>query len=336
MGQRDWMRGAVLAGGMLAACTGPAAAQATNPVQEATLPGAEIFPEGITATPDGTRYVGSVRQGTIYRIAPGATEGTVFATTDNGDLVSVIGLEADPDAGVLWVCSSDPGRSVHTGKAPPALVALDLETAAPQGRHALPDGGFCNDLARDAQGRIYATDSFNPRILRYDPESDTFEVWLTDDRSAGKGFNLNGVAWHDGALYVVKSNEGLLYRIAVNDDGTPGALTEVATSRPLRRPDGLTELGDGRLVVVEAAGPVSVLDLGTDPVAVEEIADVPDRPTTAVVTDDSVWVVQSQFPHLFAPDRTPGAPGPFRITRLPRPDAVEEGANAVDETDTGE
>ena len=40
---------------------------------EITFPGDHAYPESLTATSDGTIYAGSLYEGGIFRVAPGAT-----------------------------------------------------------------------------------------------------------------------------------------------------------------------------------------------------------------------------------------------------------------------
>src|ERR1700741_3690503 len=86
---------------------------------------------------------------------------------------------------------------------------------------------FCNDIAVDAQGSIYVTDSANPTILKLSPGTTTFEVFAQDcafsaPQSGGAG--LDGIAFgSDGNLYVTTYTAGGLLRVGVKDGKTGGA-----------------------------------------------------------------------------------------------------------------
>src|SRR4029078_3461179 len=118
-------------------------------------------------------------------------------------------------------------------------VAFDLDSGAVASRVDLPDGGFCNDIAMDAGGNLYVSDSFAPRILFLREGDHELTTWITDPAFAGDGFNLNGVAITGGPLYVVRDNSGELFRVSIAEDGSAGAPQAIALSRPLESPDGL-------------------------------------------------------------------------------------------------
>lgn len=276
------------------------------------LPGDELYPEGITAAADGTFFVGSIREGTIERIAPGATSADPqpFVAAGVNGLVSALGLLADGDR--LWACSSDPGLSRLTGTGPPGLKWFDLASGAPLGSADLPGGGLCNDLARDGAGNLYLTDSFGPRILMLPAGGQTLGVWLEASAFAGNGFNLNGIEVLGGAVYTVKFNSGQLFRIPIESDGRAGAMTEIALDRALEQPDGLRVHGDD-LVVVEGVGRLSRIQLGANATAtVTTIRDGLANPTTAALVGREAWVVEGQLGHLLDP--TTGPPAlPFKV-----------------------
>jgi sugar lactone lactonase YvrE len=132
-----------------------------------------FFPEGVTVDKDGNFYIGSMDLGSIYRATPSSAQAEPFIapSAENG-LVSVIGLFADDASGTLYVCSSDAGNGSRAGMAPAAIKSFEISTgdfiasyAWPAfSGEALPEDvtngvtGFCNDMAMDARGNLYATD----------------------------------------------------------------------------------------------------------------------------------------------------------------------------------
>jgi len=289
------------------------------------LPDPGIAPEGITADSDGALYTGSLTQGRIVRIMPETGAVADFAAPGANGMVSIVGLHVAGD--LVYACSSDPGTSVLTGTAAPALVAFDRRTGAAAGRFELPEGGaFCNDIAEMPDGTILATDSFAPRIYALRPGSERLDVWLEDARFAGEGFNLNGIAYDAGAVFVLRYNTGTLHRVEVAADGAAGAVSEVALPAPLRPPDGLTALGGGRFLVVEggglhagARGALTGVRLEGGAATVETIAADLDVPTTAVVVGGTAYVVEGQLDHLFDPSAGPASP--YRILAIDLPAA---------------
>ncbi len=300
----------------------PVAAMAETAI---SLPGTGFAPEGITADSDGNLYVGSLTQGRIVKIDPDSNVITEFAGAGANGMVSVIGLHAVGET--VYACSSDPGASTLTGTAPTALVAFNRTTGSTAGRYELPDGGgFCNDLAELPDGTILATDSFAPRIYALKPGAKQLEIWLDDAQFAGEGFNLNGIAYDDGAVYVLRYNTGTLHRISVEDDGSAGAVTNVVLTAAITSPDGLTGLGGGRFLIVEGGGLTAGvrgallgITLHDGKAVVETISPDLNVPTTAAVIGDTAYVVEGQLDHLFDPKAGPA--DPYQILTIKLPDA---------------
>ena len=228
-------------------------------------------------------------------------------------LLNTVGLLADEARGTLWACSSDSGG---TGTSPPGLKAFDLATGEPAGSFDFPGGGFCNDIAIDADGNVYATDSFAPRILTLPAGGDALEIWLEDERFGGKGFNLNGIEVDGDDLYTVKSNTGQLFQIPIGKDGSAGKAVEVPLDRALQTPDGLRLEASGSLIVVEGVGQLTRITLGGSVPELTVVRDGLDGPTTATLVGDSAWVVEGQLVHLIDPKS--GSPDlPFKVVRVP-------------------
>ena len=310
---------------LAAAIFASALASCANAQDVISLPDAAFAPEGISADADGALYVGSITQGRLVRMnaATGAVRDFVAAGANR--MVSVIGVHASGD--LVYACSSDPGVGVLTGSAPPALVAFDRRTGASAGRYELPAGGtFCNDIAELPDGTILATDSFTPRIYSLKPGADALEVWLEDQQFVGEGFNLNGIAYADNHVFVLRFNTGTMHRIAVLADGSAGAVSEVALPRPVAGADGLNALGGGRFLIVEGGGlkagdrgALLGVTLSGDAATLDMIAPDLNIPTTAVVVDGVAYVVEGQLDHLF--DENAGPADPYRILAIALPAA---------------
>lgn len=85
-----------------------------------TLPGAQVFPESITSTSDGTVYIGSLGEGGILRAVAGARHAVPFIHPGSFESHSIFGVLADERSGTLWACSNDLGeRGIRVGKPPP-------------------------------------------------------------------------------------------------------------------------------------------------------------------------------------------------------------------------
>ena len=84
------------------------------------------------------------------------------------------------------------------------------------------------------------------------PGATAFEIWAHDARWDVAGPQLDGIAiLPDGNVYANIFEGDGLYRIAVNPDGSAGAITKLNTSRPLYHSDGLRAYGPGQLLMVE-------------------------------------------------------------------------------------
>src|SRR5262249_17257135 len=149
--------------------------------------------------------------------------GTLATPFDTGGMQSAVGMLVHD--GALWACNSNSA----TGDIA-EIVGFELGSGDELVRHAFPsDGdnpqgsGFCNDLTFDADGNLYATDSFgdaatNPddarrsRIIRVPADDlmnpDSAEVWLEHDdfEVAADAFGLNGIdADGNTRLFVVRA-----------------------------------------------------------------------------------------------------------------------------------
>src|SRR6266404_5610408 len=61
------------------------------------------------------------------------------------------------------------------------IVRADLPTGAAKRNVPLPGpNAFCNDIAVDASGAVYVTDSAGPNVLRLPAGASTFEVFASN------------------------------------------------------------------------------------------------------------------------------------------------------------
>ena len=122
---------------------------------------------------------------------------------------------------------------------------------------------FANALAFDKQGNLYITESYSidsesgygPGGIWRIPRGGEAELWLQDSLLTGIGVVLgypvgaNGLAYFQGDLYVANTDKGLIVKIPVCVDGSPGqpemwtALGEVPESPLFKSP--FPVMGDG-------------------------------------------------------------------------------------------
>jgi hypothetical protein len=284
-------------------------AAAPAPAAPTVLPlPADWYPESLAAGPDGRFYVGSWRQGAIARVDPATGTVATLVTPGAGGLGNVQGVLVDAARGALWACSGDIGFTT-VPVTPSALKRFDLATGAPQASFPLPDAGYCNDLAQDARGNVYVTDSLHPRVLRLAPGGRALATWKEDaqlaDRSVFGEFKaLNGIAidGDDVVVSVLAATTGLL-RIPVAADGSAGAVTRLEAPRELRNVDAIRAWKPGRLVLFESnafgaapyGGQVTLARIEGDRLALRTIVAGLNDPSSGLVDRGRVWFIESKY-----------------------------------------
>jgi sugar lactone lactonase YvrE len=192
------------------------------------------YPEGITYAPSFDKFlVSSITQGKVGTVDQNGRYAD-FVTDDQ--LISGIGLKVRGN--LLYVCNSDQGISEkskpQTTLKTAGLLIFDLasrqlvksvrlDSLLPGVPH------FANDIAFDPDGNAYITDSFAPVIYKVTPDHKA-TIFANDPQFSGEqGFNLNGIVYHpDNYLIAVKSNEGKLFRIDLNNPINVSEITGVS------------------------------------------------------------------------------------------------------------
>ena len=301
-------RGLALAGACVLGCLGiPGPANAGD----VTIPGKVDFPESMTGAPDGTLYFSSFAGGRILRSTPGASEAQEWIKQGTNGLSSALGVLADPSSNTLYVCSDDTrgfGITVPGGEEKTALKLFDLSTGAPKASLPLPASTLfgqtplCNDIVVAADGTAYVTDSLSGHILRLKPGGDTLEEWAHDPRWDVKGAQLDGIAILGGAIYANIFDGDGLYRVAMNADGSAGAITKLKTSRSLFHSDGLRAYGDKLLMVEgETKGFLDLITLSGDEAQVDTVKSGFEGPVSLWQVGDTVYVLDVPLKYMFDP-----------------------------------
>lgn len=272
------------------------------------LPGDKFYPESITATADGTLYVGSTGSGQIVKYAPGATAPTTFVS----GLVNVNGVLADDAAGLLWVCAND-----FFGASGASVRAFGV--ADGQEKKKITDAKLvaCNDMALDGQKNLYVADS-KGTILKLASGASTFTAWSTDTAlkpaTQATGFGADGIVWDtQSSLFVNNFEKGTLVRIPIKADGSADAPVAITVTGGLKTPDGMRLLSPTSLLVIDNGQLVRVDVTGTTATKTV-LSNRLDQATGVVKVGKSYWVTEGQLNALF----TGMAPKvPFYVQRVP-------------------
>jgi streptogramin lyase len=293
---------------------------------EITFPGDHAYPESLSATSDGTIYAGSLYEGGIFRVPPGATTAEQWIKPGANDSMITLGVFADEKAGTLWACSSNLtgfGVKPPAGEKPVSLKAFDLKSGAGKGSWPLPgDKSLCNDMVVGGDGAVYVTDSFQPHILKLAPNATSLEVWATDPGFGGEGPQLDGITiGQDGNVYANTYAGGRLFRVEMAPGGKAGRITPLTTPPGFEHPDGMRAFGKNGLLVVEGgnAGRFDIIELNGDNAEVKTAKSGFKQPVSVWQIGNTAWVLEGQLATLFDPPEKRGTPGPFRAYAVELP-----------------
>jgi sugar lactone lactonase YvrE len=288
------------------------------------LPGARAFPESITSTLDGTLFVGRLGDGGIVHANPRTGEVALFVAPGAAGSRSITGVLADDASRTLWACSNDLSElgGASSGRDHgSALKGFDLRTGAAKRSVPLPGPhAFCNDIAVDASGAVYVTDSAGPNVLRLSARASTFEIFASSPQflppQAGSA-GLDGIAFGgDSNLYVTTYAAGGLFRIDVAR-GTAGRVTKLHGT-PLTLPDALRPLGQRSFLLVEGAGTLDRVDIEGDGFKAAPIRGGFRVPTSVTRVGSTAWVSEGQLSFFFDRSGNGQSPSlPFRIYAVP-------------------
>lgn len=195
------------------------------------------IPENITVNPDGSvtlSLLGScaVCQRThgpqLMRISPSGQR-TVLAAGQVGEAISGNTRGSD---GTVYYALWAPGNAVRNG-----VYKLRAD-GTPQRVAALPADSGPNGLAIDPSGRtLYIADSLKGTIWSAPISGGPVTPWLTDPALApvpteALPIGVNGLRFHNGALWASNFNKGTLLRIPITATGIAGPVSLVAGGLP--------------------------------------------------------------------------------------------------------
>jgi hypothetical protein len=273
-----------------------------------TIPGDNVFPEGVTLRPGTDQFfVSSTGTGTIYRGTLAGPRLKVFLPGGEDGRVVANGLRAGRD------------HLVVAGSVTGYVFVYDYRGRLVR-RFATGAGGLINDVALAPNGDAYVTDSGRGLLFRIPAKALAKRTSATRRiepfLNAGKtpiGTSCNGiVAAGDRYLLVVGLGSGVLARV---DLKTKRVRAVDGVSLPLG--DGLARTGR-TLYGVNSASRVTQLKLSRDWLRGSVVRQITSStfhlPTTVQIAGRRLLVVNSQF------DRRGMAPElPFTLSAVRRP-----------------
>ena len=262
-------------------------------------------PEGIEAGEGTTVYVGSLRDGAIWRgdVRTGVGDATWAAPVG----VPTVGLAYDARHDLLWAAGGPSGQVRAYDAVTGDLVRTYTVAPAPT--------GFLNDVTVTRSG-VYVTDSNVQQlvVVPFGPDGSlpltATTLPITGDFVYGPGFNANGIVNARGYLILVQSSTGRLFRV----DPATGRSVQIDTGDTnLVNGDGMELRGSTLYVVRNRDNVVVSLRLGPDlltAVPTGELRGATDVPTTATFSAGRLYVVNARF------GTTEPQPARYWITRL--------------------
>ncbi len=289
---------------------GPLGPVIPTAVDRLDLPGDAFYPESLAAAADGSLFVGSLGGQGIVKIPAGTGVAESFVASSS--VKNIAGLLADEATGLLYACEIDFG-SFATG-----VRSFELATGEAIDDYPMTEAGVCNDLTLDGDGNLFVTDSFG-KIYELSKGAAALELWSDDALlapSSPTGFGANGIAFDGNTnLYVNTFSDNRLLRIAISDDGTAGAVSEITVTPALAFPDGMRMVDEDSLLVVEGAGRLTKIVVSGSTATATTLVNRLDSPTSVVTVDGQNWISEGQLGVFLG--QIPGPPSlPFLVRRF--------------------
>jgi sugar lactone lactonase YvrE len=159
----------------------------------------------------------------LYRINRTTGERTTIAQLPN----HAPGVAARPKGGYVLTGATVEGKPVVFGVTKAGAVSVLAQ---------LPEGAFPNGISRFDGDRYIVADSARGAIYLVDAAKGTVSTWFQDPILTSDGVvkpfipGANGVRRHGKFVYVSSMQRELLLRVAINRNGSAGAVETVANS----------------------------------------------------------------------------------------------------------
>ncbi|MBV8991419.1 MAG: hypothetical protein JO372_22900 [Solirubrobacterales bacterium] len=280
----------------------------TTVAETFALPGEDVFPESIGVDPaTGDAYVGSLANGTLYRLRSGG-EAEIWSPAGDDDRGSVAGVKVDPQRR-LWAAGGYDGT----------LFVYELSSRVLLGRLQVSTRPSCvNDIALAAGGEAYVTDSFISLLFKATAEPEALEPYIDLAQQGvpwSEGLNFNGIVVSADGRHLVacQTNLGRFWQVTLDTRQVREVELE---GGPLEHCDGMALSGSTLYVAINARNRIAVIELSDDGASGHVRAllrsDAFAFPTAVAVHDGRLLVVNGQL------DQVGGSPRlPFTVVAIP-------------------
>jgi sugar lactone lactonase YvrE len=307
-----WRAG--IAAALVGIAAGAAAWAASPP--DVRIDDVNVYPESLSAGPDGSLYIGSMK-GIVFRARPHAAiaEPWIQPTAGNG-ILSLLGVLADARSNTLWLCSSPSPLRTPPAVGVSSLMAFDLRTGRQKGAWPFPvPASACNDITIGRDGSAYATDTPNGRIFRLKPHAKALELYADDPRLKG----IDGIVFSgDGTLYLNIVSRGQLMRVDRAPDGAFKGLTLLKLSQPVAGPDGFRLISGHRFLLAEGnSGKVDEVEIKGDDARITVLKDGLTSPPGVTLVGRTVYAIEGKIGYLIDPKLKGQSPGAFFARAIP-------------------
>ncbi|MGZ3364427.1 MAG: SMP-30/gluconolactonase/LRE family protein [Caulobacteraceae bacterium] len=291
------------------------AAASAAPRGDIRIDDTHVYPESLSATADGTVYVGSIK-GVVFRAEPGSKMAEPWVQPEG--VLSILGVLADPANRTLWLCSTPNNFRNPPIAGTSALMALDLKTGKQKGAWPFPaPASACNDITVAKDGTAYATDTPNGRIFTLKRGAKALELFAEDARLKG----IDGIAFSgDGTLYANIVSKGQLVRIDRGADGKFSGVTVLELSQPVAGPDGFRLISGKRFLLAEGnGGKIDEATIEGDHAAIKVLKEGLLSPPGVTMAGKTAYAIEGKITYLIDPKLKGQEPGPFLVHAIPLP-----------------
>jgi hypothetical protein len=250
-------------------------------------------PENLAIAPDGSAIVSFAVANQVAQVSRNGTV-HVLAQLPSGGQCAIY-----PGAATLGVVRAHDGTvyvAECSGTATTGVWRI-RRGAAPVQIAELPSDGLPNGMALDEHtGNLYVADSFRGEVWRVPTRGGAPSVWATGPALQKSTFaGANGLALHNGAVWVGNIDTGVIVRIPIRFDGTAGPIQTAVTG--LVGVDDFSVIGRDNTVVAALVmtSEVVMVRPGQQPRVLLTAADGLSNPTAVRFGHHSMYITNAAY-----------------------------------------